>query len=92
VLGVRLEARLAEERTPSAILCAFGIIVRRDDVDGARVGRVALEVQRVDDGAFDDAFRRESQDDPVGARAARALRLPAVTHVHAAAGHDQVVP
>ena len=90
--GVRLEARLREERSPAVVLRSVGVAVRaRGDVDRAEVGRVALEVQRVDDRALDRALRRETDDDPVGARTAPALRLPAITHVHAAAGHDQVV-
>ena len=52
---------------------------------------VALEVPRVDLDARDRAARAEPDDRPVVPGRAAPLRLPAVGHVRAVAGHDQVV-
>ena len=91
VLRVRLQARPGEERLPAVILAAIGIARRIRDVDRARVRRIAFEVERVDDCALDRPLGRELDDDPVRPLAAGALGLPAVTHVHAAARHDEIM-
>ena len=94
VLRVRLQARLGEERHPAVVLRAVGIgraVRHGGHIERGKIGRIALEMQGIDDGALDGAFGGEAEDHPVGSGATRALRLPAVTHVHAAAGHDEVV-
>ena len=66
---------------------------RRHDApfEAAGAGRVALEVMGVDLHALDRAGGAEPNDRPVVAAAATAPRLPAVAHVRAAPGHDQVL-
>src|SRR5437868_12199028 len=48
-------------------------------------------MNRIDDDALDSSFMPELHDHPVVTRAATPLRFPAVTHVHAASRHDEVV-
>src|SRR5712691_3995980 len=45
--------------------------------DRSRIGKVALEVIRVDLDALHDAFSRQLHDDPVVSRSAASARLPA---------------
>ena len=61
-------------------------------LDETAARRVALEVRGVDLDALHRARRRQADERPVVARAAAALGLPAVAHVHRAVGLDQVVP
>ena len=95
---VGLQRRAPEDRaSPSSLAPPFGPPDRARarlpsrDLDRARSGRVALEVacRRSTRSMRPAAARRTT---PSRGRAAAPARLPAVAHVHGAAGHDQVVP
>lgn len=75
---------------PHLILMLRNALTRRRRKHLYLLREVSAEVCSVDDKLLDDARRAELDNCPIDVLAARALRLPAVAHVDAAAGEEQV--
>lgn len=92
VLVLRIRPRLLRRQNlrPHLTLVLGNLLARRRSENLHLLREVAPEVRRVDDQLLDHARRAELDDRPVDVLAARTLRLPAVAHVDAAAGQQQV--
>src|SRR5437763_4125735 len=90
---VRLKTRARQKLAPLQTFECRAFVLARGRArrfERAAFGEVPTEVRRVNLDTPDAARRAETYDAPVVSGPASALRLPAVAHVEAATGHDEV--